>query len=138
MPTLRAVVGSIRATGRLAGAEVETHDGYPGWKPNLASPALAVVRSVYEKLWDRAPEVTAVHAGLECGLLGEKIPGLDMVSFGPQIEGAHSPDERVHAPSVERFFQALGRVLEGSSAPTSSSGKHDAGTRLTWRREVSS
>lgn len=111
MPSLRAVVGSIRAAGRLAGADVTTHDGYPGWKPNLASPALAVVREVYAELWGKEPEVTAVHAGLECGLLGEKVPGLDMVSFGPQIEGAHSPDERVHVPSVARFFAALGRVL---------------------------
>lgn len=110
-PTLQAVQVSIRCAGRLSGAEVESHDGYPGWKPNLDSPALGVVRRVYQELWGREPEVTAVHAGLECGLLGEKIPGLDMVSFGPQIEGAHSPDERVHIPSVARFWRALGRVL---------------------------
>jgi dipeptidase D len=112
MPTLRAVMGSIRAAGTLAGAQIEAHEGYPGWKPRMESPLLEVVRKVYEELWSRPPEVTAVHAGLECGLLGEKVPGLEMVSFGPQIEGAHSPAERVHVPSVARFWEALRRVLE--------------------------
>ena len=111
MPTQAAVLRSIRSAGVLAGAEVEVHDGYPGWKPDMSSRALAVAREVYTELWGAEPEVTAVHAGLECGLLGEKIPGLDMISFGPQIEGAHSPDERVHIPSVERFWNALAKVL---------------------------
>jgi dipeptidase D len=106
------VLGSIRAAGELAGAEVETHDGYPGWKPNIASPVLGVAREVYEKEWGRDPEITAIHAGLECGLLGEKVDGLDMVSFGPQIEGPHSPDERINIPSVGRFWNALRGVLE--------------------------
>ena len=112
MSSISGVLASIRAAGQLAGATVETHDGYPGWKPNMASPVLAVVRGVYEKQWGRDPEVTAIHAGLECGLLGEKVEGLDMVSFGPQIEGAHSPDERVNVASVERFWNALRGVLE--------------------------
>jgi len=106
-----AVLGSILAAGRLAGADVAPHGGYPGWKPNLASPVLGVVRAVYRDLWGRDPKVTAIHAGLECGLFAEKMPGLDMVSFGPQIEGAHSPDERVHVASVERFWHALVRSL---------------------------
>ena len=78
----------------------------------MSSKVLQVVRDVYAEIWGEAPEVTAVHAGLECGLLGEKVPGMDMISFGPQIEGAHSPDERVHIPSVERFWRALARTLE--------------------------
>jgi dipeptidase D len=94
----------------------ERKDGYPGWKPDLDSKALAVVRSVYAKRWGKEPHVTAIHAGLECGLLGERVPGLDMVSFGPQIEGAHSPDERVSVPSVARFWDALGEVLDRLSA----------------------
>ena len=110
-PTQDAVLASIRAVGGLAGADVETHDGYPGWKPNMDSPVLAVVRGVYGELWEREPQVTAIHAGLECGLLGEKVPGLDMISFGPQIEGAHSPDERVQISSVGRFWKALVRLL---------------------------
>jgi len=113
---LTGVLDGIRATVRLAGATFERKDGYPGWKPNLDSQALAVVRSVYAKRWGKEPHVTAIHAGLECGLLGERVPGLDMVSFGPQIEGAHSPDEKVSVPSVARFWDALGEVLERLSA----------------------
>ncbi len=115
MPTLRSVASSIEALGRLAGAEVDAHDGYPGWKPNMKSPILGIVREVYRAQWGRDPKVTAIHAGLECGLLGEKISGLDMISFGPQIEGAHSPEERVHIPSVSRFWSALQGVLESLS-----------------------
>jgi dipeptidase D len=111
MPSLLAVQQSIRAAAELSGARVETHDAYPGWQPDLDSAALKVVREVYGEIWGAEPEVTAIHAGLECGLLGEKKPGLDMVSFGPQIEGAHSPDERVNVPSVERFWRALGMTL---------------------------
>ena len=115
-PTLRAVVASVRAAAALAGGTVTPKDGYPGWKPNMLSKALAVVRDVYRRRWEKEPGVTAIHAGLECGLLGEKVPGLDMVSFGPQIEGAHSPDERVSVPSVGRFYGALAEVLDRLSA----------------------
>ena len=115
-PTLRAVVASVRAAAALAGGTVTPKDGSPGWKPNMLSKALAVVRDVYRRRWEKEPGVTAIHAGLECGLLGEKVPGLDMVSFGPQIEGAHSPDERVSVPSVGRFYGALAEVLDRLSA----------------------
>ena len=115
-PALSGVLASVRAAARLASGDVGRKDGYPGWKPNLDSKALAVVRAVYRERWGAEPRVTAIHAGLECGLLGERVPGLDMVSFGPQIEGAHSPDERVHVPSVERFWGALGEVLKRLSA----------------------
>jgi len=109
--TQRALLSSILAVGRLAGARTEEHGGYPGWKPDLDSAVLATTRKVYTEVWGREPEVTAIHAGLECGLLGKKIPGLDMISFGPQIEGAHSPEERVQISSVGRFWDALARVL---------------------------
>ncbi len=112
---LRGVLDQVASAGRLANADVETQDGYPGWKPNLASPALGVVREVYRGILGKEPEVTAIHAGLECGLLGEKVPGLDMVSFGPTITGAHSPDERVHVPSVARFWEALRKTLDALS-----------------------
>jgi len=115
-PSLAYVLSQVRAVAALAGAAVTLKDGYPGWKPNLDSKALAVVREVYRTRWKKEPHVTAIHAGLECGLLGEKIPGLDMVSFGPQIEGAHSPDERVNVASVERFWGALTDVLDRLSA----------------------
>jgi len=110
-PALQGVLQSIAGAGSLAGASTAVSDGYPGWKPNLASPVLALVKDVYRRQWGKEPTVAAIHAGLECGLLGEKVPGLDMVSFGPQIEGAHSPDERVNIPSVERFWTALREVL---------------------------
>ena len=115
-PTLAYVLAQVRAVAALSGSSVTLKDGYPGWKPNLDSKALAVVRAVYKERWNKDPHVTAIHAGLECGLLGEKIPGLDMVSFGPQIEGAHSPDERVNVPSVARFWGALTAVLDRLSA----------------------
>jgi dipeptidase D len=115
-PSLAYVLAQVRAAAALAGAAVTLKDGYPGWKPNLESKALAVVREVYRNQWNKEPHVTAIHAGLECGLLGEKLPGLDMVSFGPQIEGAHSPDERVNVESVARFWKALTSVLDRLSA----------------------
>ena len=115
-PSLAYVLAQVRAVAALAGAAVTLKDGYPGWKPNLESKALAVVRQVYKERWNKEPHVTAIHAGLECGLLGEKIPGLDMVSFGPQIEGAHSPDERVNVESVAKFWGALTAVLDRLSA----------------------
>jgi dipeptidase D len=111
MSSLDAVLESIRSIGELAGAEVEIQVGYPGWKPNMDSAVLRVVKDVYTRLWDSPPEITAIHAGLECGLIGEKVPGMDMVSFGPQIRGAHSPDERVNVPSVGRFWNALREIL---------------------------
>ncbi len=114
--SLEAVMATVAAAGRLAGADVETHDGYPGWKPDMGSPVVEVVKQVYTAVWKQEPVVTSVHAGLECGLLAEKVPGLDMISFGPQIEGAHSPDERVRIPSVEIFWKALTRVLDSLSA----------------------
>lgn len=112
MASLSGVLDGIVAAGKLAEVDVEVQVGYPGWKPDLSSKVLGVVRDVYEEIWQRPPEVTAIHAGLECGLLGERIPGIDMVSFGPQIEGAHSPDERVQIASVERFWNALREVLD--------------------------
>jgi len=115
-PSLEGVLVSVRCAAALAGATVTLKDGYPGWKPNMDSKALAVVREVYRTRWGKEPHITAIHAGLECGLLGEKIPGLDMVSFGPQIEGAHSPEERVHVPSVERFWGALAETLDRLSS----------------------
>jgi dipeptidase D len=115
-PALEGVLAGIRGAGLLAGAVVETRDGYPGWKPDLASPVLRVVRGVYAEAWGREPEVKAIHAGLECGLLGERLPGCDMVSFGPQIEGAHAPGERVSVPSVARFWDALKSALDRLSS----------------------
>ena len=108
---LEALRGKIRATAELAGAEAEEHDGYPGWQPDMGSELLRVVKALHERELGVDPKVEAVHAGLECGLIGEMIPGMDMISFGPQIEFPHSPDERVKIDSVGRFWKLLTATL---------------------------
>ena len=77
------------------------HGGSPGWKPDMPLGALAVTRRAHESLFGEEPEVTAIHAGLECGLIGERIPGMDMVSFGPEIQGAHAPGEKVQVLFIQ-------------------------------------
>jgi dipeptidase D len=118
-PALRDVLETVRAVARLAGATCDEQDGYPGWKPDLSSPVLGVTKRLYRKRFGRDPIVTAVHAGLECGMLGEQCPGIDMVSFGPQIEGAHAPGERVSIPSVAKSWDLLLAVLDELSQPGS-------------------
>ena len=108
---MRATRERFRAYADLAGAEITETEGYPGWKPNLDSPLLATFRKVHQRLAGADPELKALHAGLECGVLGEKFPGMDMISFGPVIEGAHSPDERVEIESVGRFYGLLREML---------------------------
>jgi len=110
--SLAAVRARIRAIGELAGAEVEEHAGYPGWKPDTQSRMLGAVSQAYLEIHGEPPRVGAVHAGLECGIIGEKFPGMDMISFGPQIEFPHSPDERVKVDSVAPFWTLLTRTLE--------------------------
>ncbi len=96
----------------LAGAKVEQSAGYPGWKPNPDSEILRLTVQSYKKLFGKEPEVLAIHAGLECGLVGAIYPGMDMVSFGPTIKGAHSPDERLEIPSVTKFWDLTLEVLK--------------------------
>ena len=101
----------VRSAFLLGGAEVTTGDGYPGWKPNPASPILKVAIESYKRLFGVEPKVKAIHAGLECGLFLEKYPHLDMFSTGPTLRGVHSPDERMHIPAVDKFWQHLLDVL---------------------------
>ena len=108
---MRTTKRGLRAIAELAGADVQENDGYPSWKPDLASPLLATFRQLHQQKLGTDPELKAIHAGLECGVLGEKFPGMDMISFGPVIQGAHSPDERVEIGSVERFWGLLREVL---------------------------
>jgi dipeptidase D len=108
---LAAARDRVRAVAELAGATAAQPPAYPGWRPDMASPLLVMMRELHRDVLGSAPEVRAVHAGLECGVIGEKIPGTDMISFGPQIEAPHSPDERVHIPSVERFYRLLTAAL---------------------------
>jgi dipeptidase D len=108
---LEALRRRVRAVGLLAGAEVEEDAAYPGWKPDLESRLLEVVKAVHKRELGADPEIKAIHAGLECGILGKKIPGIDMISVGPQIEFPHSPDERVHVASVARFYTLVAATL---------------------------
>jgi len=109
---LEATRQQLRAMAELVGANVDQPPGYPGWTPNLQSPILATVKTTYREIKGSDPEVKAIHAGLECGIIGEKYPGMDMISLGPQIEHPHSPDERVNIPSVKRFWDLLVATLK--------------------------
>ena len=101
----------IRAVSDLAGAKVIQPQGYPAWSPNLASKLLRACQDIYKKEFGQEARVVAVHAGLECGIIGEKFEGMDMISFGPTMEHPHSPDERVHPGSVEKYWTFLTAVL---------------------------
>ena len=102
----------VASVFKLAGAEVKHGEGYPGWKPNMNSEILSVMKASYKKLFKKEPLVLAIHAGLECGVIGEKYPGMDMISFGPTLRGVHSPDERINIESVDLFWKLLVEVLK--------------------------
>jgi len=114
---LPEVIGALDAAARLAGGELEVKHNYGGWRPDLDSPALAALHASYVRLFGEEPIVTAVHAGLETAVIGDKVPGLDMISFGPQIEAPHSPDERVSIATVERFWRLLVGFVDELSKP---------------------
>ena len=103
---------SIEAAFALAGLQTERSGAYPGWTPNPSSEAVAMCREIYEERYNEAPRVLACHAGLECGILGTNYPDMDMVSFGPNIRGAHSPDECVQISSVQKFWGYFLEVLK--------------------------
>lgn len=111
---LAEVVESVESIFRLGGAEVQVGEGYPGWQPNLDSAILKLAQQCYRDLYDRDVEVKAIHAGLECGIIGERIPGMDMVSFGPNMEKVHSPDEMVHIDSVGNYWNFLMEILKAA------------------------
>jgi dipeptidase D len=107
-----ALADRMRALFEMAGAKVEFKGSYPGWKPNMDSGILKVMKKAYEKKYGTVPVVKAIHAGLECGLIGGVYPKLDMISFGPTIRHPHSPDEKVHIPSVQKFWDFLAETLK--------------------------
>jgi dipeptidase D len=111
---LHAAARQIAAVGELAGATVESGNEYPGWAPDVNSPTLAVCKQVYEELFGETPKVAAIHAGLECGLIGERVEPdkIDMVSIGPRITGAHSPDEQAYVASVQKSWDYLRAILK--------------------------
>lgn len=106
------IANMVSACFELTGAAIEHSDGYPGWAPNPQSPIREITEDAYFNLFLSKPQVKAIHAGLECGLIGDKYPLMDMISFGPTIKGAHSPDERLEIASVTKFWKLLLSVLK--------------------------
>jgi len=112
MPALRSGIAQVRSVFELAGATVESHGGYPGWAPDPDSHLLKVGQETFKSLFGREPKVTAIHAGLECGIIGEKIPGIDMISLGPEIRSPHAPGEKVQISSVQNTWELLKAYLK--------------------------
>ena len=98
------ICNMVASVFRLTGAHIEHSDGYPGWAPNPNSQVLELCVKSYEDLFGQKPVVRAIHAGLECGLIGDKYPGMDMISYGPTMRGVHSPTERLEISTVEKFW----------------------------------
>lgn len=109
---LDSVLESIESIVELAGGKVKVEGRYPGWRPNVESPLLKRAIQVFKETAGSEPKVTAIHAGLECGIIMEKVPGMDVISFGPEMHGVHSPQERLSIPSVARFYSYLKRLVE--------------------------
>ncbi len=105
------IAQTVRHVFELGGAAVSQGDGYPGWKPNMQSRVLKTALATYASLYGKEPAVKAIHAGLECGIIGEKYPGIDMISFGPTLRGVHSPDEKIYIDTVPRFWGFLSGLL---------------------------
>lgn len=105
------ISNSVAAFFKLAKAEVIQSDGYPGWKPDIHSPVLSTMKNVYHQMYGNEPAVKAIHAGLECGIIKERYPDMDMISFGPTLMDVHSPDEKILISTVDKFWNLLTTVL---------------------------
>lgn len=112
MSNLNNMGNTVKAVFQLAGAEVAQGDKYPAWKMNPDSKLTRIVVETYRKLFNKEPKVIGIHAGLECGLFSEKYPNLDMVSMGPTLRGVHSPDERLHIPTVQMVWDHLLEIMK--------------------------
>lgn len=112
MSNLRNMANTVKAQFQLAGAEVEQGDGYPAWKMNPNSRLTKFAVETYRNLFNKDPKVLGIHAGLECGLFSERYPNMDMVSFGPTLRGVHTPDERLHIPTVKMVWDHLLAILK--------------------------
>ena len=112
MSNLDNMSATIQAVFELAGAEAISSDGYPAWKMKADSKLQKIVKDSYVKLFGKEPVVRGIHAGLECGLFSERYPNLDMVSFGPTLRFVHTPDERLHIPTVQMVWDHLLDVLK--------------------------
>jgi dipeptidase D len=112
---LEEVEASLLALARLAGADMDVVRSYPPWQPELASRLLGVAQDTWRRLFETEPELVVVHGGLECAVIGGRVPGIDMISIGPEIEGPHAPGERVSVSSTQRFYLLLGALLDDLS-----------------------
>lgn len=106
------IASMVESVFRLAGAKVDHSAGYPGWQPNTDSEIMKITRDAYKRLFNEDPEVKAIHAGLECGLFLQKYPYLDMISVGPTIKGAHTPEERISIETTKQFWDLLVEVIQ--------------------------
>ena len=106
------IANMVRTVFEMGNAQVSFGDGYPGWKPNPHSEILEIATASYKRLFGIDAKVKAIHAGLECGLFLDKYPTLDMISFGPTLQGVHSPDERMLIPTVDKFWKHLLDILK--------------------------
>jgi dipeptidase D len=109
---LEAIRKKIETISLMSGANIEHLEGYPAWSPNLESPLLAKMKTIHKEITGKDPEIMAIHAGLECGIIGDKFEGMDMISFGPELKNPHSPDEKVNIGSVGRFWDLLLATLK--------------------------
>jgi dipeptidase D len=112
MSRLDSLSQRVEAIGHLAEAKVRITDAYPPWEPDWDAPLLAKSQAIYRELFDKEPVVEVIHAGLECGIIGEKKPGMQMISFGPNIEDAHSPDERLQISDVQKVWTLLVSLVQ--------------------------
>jgi len=106
------IAGKVKSAMELGGAEVISGSGYPAWQPNIHSPILEEAKHIYTRMYNAEPEILIIHAGLECGLIGEKYPGMDMLSFGPTLEDVHSPQEKVSISSTKKTWEFLVEVVK--------------------------
>jgi dipeptidase D len=111
------IVSKIESIGALAGASVHSSEGYPGWKPDLHSKLLGLCKEVYRDLFDTQPRVEAIHAGLECGIIGAAFGDMEMISLGPTIKNPHSPEEKLFLPSVAKVWEFLKGLMQAIRAP---------------------
>jgi len=102
----------IKAIASLSDAKVSEGTPYPGWKPDLQSKILALSKKIFKEMFKQEPKIEAIHAGLECGIIGEKFPGMDMISIGPTLKNPHSPEEQLHISTVDKFYKYLLKILE--------------------------
>ena len=112
MDKLDMLTDSIAAVGRLAGGKVEVGGGYPAWKPNMESALLAKCQKVYKDLFGKDPVVEIIHAGLECGIIGAKYEGMDMISFGPTLKNPHSPDEKIEVETIGQIWDFMASLFK--------------------------